>query len=65
MSEPILMIPRKKYSGDTTVVSMHISKELLSDIDKVADLAGRNRNKILIMSLEFALKHTEILLQEE
>lgn len=65
MSEPVLRITKKKYGGDTTVVSMRISKELLSDIDKVADLAGRNRNEILTMSLEFALKHTEILMQEE
>ena len=65
MSEPVLRIPKKKYGGDTTVVSMRISKELLSDIDKVANLAGRNRNEILTMSLEFAWKHTEILMQEE
>ena len=64
MSEPVFRIPRKKYGGDTTVVSMRISRELLKDIDKVADLSGRNRNEILTMSLEFALKHREILLQE-
>ena len=60
MSEPVFRIPRKKYGGDTTVVSMRISRELLTDIDKVADLSGRNRNEILTMSLEVALKHTEI-----
>ena len=65
MSEPVFRIPRKKYGGDTTVVSMRISRELLKDIDKVADLSGRNRNEILTMSLEFALQHTEILLQED
>ena len=65
MSEPVFRIPKKKYGGDTTVVSMRISRELLKDIDKVADLSGRNRNEILTMSLEFALQHTEILLQED
>lgn len=65
MAEPVFRIPKKKYGGDTTVVSMRISRELLTDIDKVADLSGRNRNEILTMSLEFALKHTEILMQEE
>ena len=65
MSEPVLRIPKKKYGGDTTVVSMRISRELLKDIDKVADISGRNRNEILTMSLEFALRHAEILLQEE
>ena len=65
MSEPVFRIPKKKYGGDTTVVSMRISRELLKDIDKVADISGRNRNEILTMSLEFALRHAEILLQEE
>lgn len=64
MAEPVFRIPKKKYSGDTTVVSMRISKELLKDIDKIADLSGRNRNEILTMSLEFALNHTEILVPE-
>ena len=65
MAEPVFRISKKKYGGDTTVVSMRISRELLKDIDKVADLSGRSRNEILTMSLEFALKHTEILLQED
>ena len=65
MSEPILKIQKRKYGGDTTVVSMRISKELLKDIYKVADLSDRTRNEIFAMSLEFALRHTEILLQEE
>jgi len=64
MSEPVFRIPCKKYGGDTTVVSMRISRELLKDIDKVADLSGRNRNEILTMSLEFALNHTEIVIKE-
>ena len=65
MSKPVFRIPKRKYGGDTTVVSMRVSRELLKDIDKVADLSGRNRNEILTMSLEFALQHTEILLQED
>ena len=65
MAEPVFRIPKKKYSGDTTVVSMRISRELLKDIDKIADLSGRNRNEILTMSLEFALNHTEILTTED
>lgn len=65
MSEPVFRIPRKKYGGDTTVVSMRIARELLKDIDKVADLSGRNRNEILTMSLEFALNHLEIAMKEQ
>ena len=65
MYEPVFRIPRRKYGGDTTVISMRISRELLKDIDEVAEVSGRNRNEILAMSLEFALRHTEVLLQEE
>lgn len=64
MSEPILRITPKKYSGETTIVSMRIAKELLKDIDVVANVTGRNRNEILTMSLEFALNHMEIVMKE-
>ena len=65
MSEPVFRIPRKKYGGDSAVISMRISKDLLKDIDCVAEISGRSRNEILAMCLEFAVKHTEVLLQEE
>ena len=60
MSEPVFRVTKKKYGGDTTIASMRISKELLKDIDKVAAISGRNRNEIITMSLEFALDHLEI-----
>lgn len=65
MSEPVFRVPRKKYGGDTTVVSVRISRDLLKDIDKVAEISGRSRNEIMTMSFEFALKHAIILLQED
>lgn len=64
MEKPILRITPKKYAGETTIVSMRMSKELLKDIDAVAALTGRNRNEILTMSLEFALNHMEIVRKE-
>lgn len=64
MSEPTLRITPKKYSGETTIVSMRLAKELLKDIDAVAAVTGRNRNEILTMSLEFALNHMEIAMKE-
>lgn len=64
MSEPVLQISPKKYSGETTIVSMRMSKELLKDIDNVAKVTGRNRNEIMAMSLEFALNHMEIVMKE-
>jgi hypothetical protein len=65
MNEPILRIPQKKYSGESTIVSMRITKDLLRDIVQVATLSGRSRNEIMALSLEFALTHTEIMFQEK
>jgi hypothetical protein len=64
MEKPTLRITPKKYAGETTIVSMRIAKELLKDIDAVANVTGRNRNELLTMSLEFALNHMEIVMNE-
>lgn len=64
MSAPILQIKQKKYGGETTIVSMRVSKDLLKDIDNVAEVSGRNRNEIIVTCLEFALSHMEIVLNE-
>ena len=60
MERPILRISPKRYSGETTIVSMRLAKDLLRDIDAVANVTGRTRNEIMTMSLEFALEHMEI-----
>ena len=65
MAEPVFKIPKKKSGGETTIVSMRVSKELLQDIDRVAELSGRNRNELLTMSLEFALNHMEIVMNDQ
>jgi len=64
MERPILRISPKKYAGETTIVSMRMAKDLLKDIDAVANVTGRTRNEILTMSLEFALEHMEIVMWE-
>lgn len=64
MSEPILRISPKKYNGETTIISMRLAKDLVKDIDAIANVTGRNRNEILTMSLEFALNHMEIVMKE-
>ena len=60
MSEPVLRITPKKYSGETTIVSMRMAKDMLKDLDQIADASGRTRNEILNLCLEFALNHMEI-----
>ena len=64
MSEPVLKISPKKYKGETTIVSMRLTKDMVKDIDAVANATGRNRNEVLTMSLEFALNHMEIVVNE-
>ena len=60
MKEPVLKISPKKYSGETTIISMRISKELVKKLDSIASQTGLNRNELLTMSLEFAVDHMEI-----
>ena len=60
MDEPVFLIRQKKYIGETMVVSMRIPKDMLSDIDKAAQVSGRTRNEIMSMSLEFALNHMKV-----
>ena len=57
---PKLIIPPKKYKGETTVVSVRMPKNMIADLDKVAKMTGRTRNEIMLMCLEFALKNLEV-----
>lgn len=60
MEKPKLQITPKKYGGETSVISMRLSKDMLRDIDTVAEETGRTRNEILLLSMEFALDNMEI-----
>ena len=62
--EPVLKIEPKKYTGETTIISMRVAKDMLGQIDEVAQRTGRNRNELLSMSLEFALNHMEVVIKE-
>ena len=54
------MIHPQKYRGDTTATSMRMPRDMLADVDRVAEETGRTRNEILMMSVEFALEHMEV-----
>ena len=60
MDKKKLVIKTHRYGGETTVISLRISKEMLKVIDEVASTTGRTRNEILVTSLEFALDNLEI-----
>lgn len=55
-----LVIAPQKYGGETAIVSMRMPKDMLAVLDMVASETGRTRNEILMLSIEFALEHMEI-----
>lgn len=65
MKEPKLQIKPKKYTGETTVTSIRIPKDMLRDIDAVANQTGRTRNELFLTCMEFAMSHMEIARESE
>ena len=65
MEDLTLRIGAKRYTEESTVVSFRLPKDMLREIDNVAQTTGRTRNEIMTMSLEFALRHMEIILGED
>lgn len=62
MEDLTLRIDEKRYTGESTVISFRLPKDMLQDVDEIAQKTGRTRNEILGICLGFALKHTEIVL---
>lgn len=60
MPEKKLIIRPHRYSGETTVISLRLPKEMLAVIDRVAQETGRTRNEIVVKSMEYALENLEI-----
>ena len=60
MENKKLVIPSKKYRGDSMVVSTMLPNELVSSLDEIAQKTGRTRNEIMQMCLEFAVENLEI-----
>lgn len=53
-------ITSKKYKGDSSVISLRLSNDLISKFDEIASETGRTRNEIFSMALEYALSNLEI-----
>ena len=64
MDDPILQISKKRYCGDSTVISVRLPKDMLSDIDALAKYTGRSRNEIMQTCMEFAIRHMQITAEE-
>ncbi len=64
MEEPKLFIKPKKYTGESTVVSMRMPKDLIDEVDGIARATGRTRSELMTVCLEFAMRHMEIVNDE-
>ncbi len=64
MEEVKFLLSAKRYKEETHVFSIRIPKDMLRDVDAVAQKTGRTRNEIITKSIEFTLEHLEIVDKE-
>lgn len=64
METPILKVMPKKYTGESTVVSMRMPRDMLGEIDEIAVTTGYTRTELMTLCLEFSLQHMEIVQQQ-
>jgi len=55
-----ITISKKKYSGETTVVSARLPVDMVKKIDKISKATGRTRNEIIQICLEHSVDNLEI-----
>lgn len=60
LGEKKLVIPAKKYIGETSVVSARLPIDLIKKIDEICEATGRNKNEIIQLCLEFSVDNIEI-----
>ena len=65
MEMPILKIDPKRYTGESTVVSMRMPRDMVQDIVRIAAITGHTRTELMMLCLEFSLNHMEIIQKEK
>ena len=60
MEDIKFVISPKRYTEESQVFSVRMPKDMLRDVDAVAQKTGRTRNEIILKSIEFTLTHLEI-----
>ena len=60
MEDAKFVISPKRYKEESQVFSVRMPKDMLRDVDTVAQKTGRTRNEILLKCIEFTLTHLEI-----
>lgn len=58
--EPVFKLTPKKYTGETTIISVRIPKDMLAQIDSAAEITGRTRNELILKCIDFSIEHMEI-----
>lgn len=58
--EKKFIVEKQKYSGETKVISLRIPKDMLDDLDLLAEETGRRRNEVILLALNFSLEHLEV-----
>ncbi len=61
MEIPKLKIEAKKYTGESTVVSMRMPRDMVKELDDIAASTGYTRTELMMFCLEFSLDHMEII----
>lgn len=64
MQKPKLQIIPKRYKEETIVISMRAPKDMVADLDKIAEQTRRTRNEIMTLCLEYAIENLEIIDRE-
>ena len=60
MEDAKFVISPKRYKEESQVFSVRMPKDMLRDVDAVAQKTRRTRNEILLKCIEFTLTHLEI-----
>lgn len=60
LAEKKLIIPSKKYTGETAVVSARLPLDLIKKLDEICDATGRTKNEVIQMCIEFSVDNIEI-----
>ncbi len=61
---PKLRIEPKKYMEESTVVSMRMPRDMVRELDGIANTTGYTRTEFMMLCLEFSLKHMEVVQKE-
>jgi len=60
MSEKKLVIASKKFSKDSSVVSVRLPNDMIEKLDDIAKQTGRTRNEIIQKCLAFSIENVEL-----